>query len=513
MKRCQAFLALTLLGLSIGPTLRGAQTAAGPDPLFGLTRLHAIELRLPADHWSAMEPAPDPRWGGPGGPGPGPGGEPGPPRDPGTEDQRYPWSTCTFASDGQVLTNVSIRFKGNSSFKMSRQGLKRPFRLDFNREHKGRTWLGAAEIALNNNMNDATQVREAIGYEVCREAGLPAPRTAFARVHLTIEGRQERVDLGLYTLVEPVNERFLKHRSGDSRGLLLKPERLRTVQYLGDDWSDYTEQYQPRGKVLPGDTRRFIDLARLIARADDATFRRELPLRLDLTNFLRYVAVTAWIANYDSFVGNGHNYFLHLPANEGRATFIPWDLNEAFGGHPPAGPRAAQAELSVLRPQTGANRLLDRVLENPEWAAAYRDELRRLTDGPCSPAHLRENLRRAAEAVREAVFAESPEARAAFQRIALGQPGVANAPLPDRPGPERRRGPPPGGFASSENQPFAEWIEQRAANIRGELAGNRTGTTPRLGRPGPFGPGPFGPGPGGPRPEGEPRPGPPRPPR
>ncbi|MBL9134898.1 MAG: CotH kinase family protein [Verrucomicrobiales bacterium] len=495
---------LLLHGAAIGAEAPVFQTT-GKD-LFGIGRVIKVRLTFERDAWTALEPTEAKRRPGPeGGPGIGlgPGRRPGPEGGPGsgwrpTGNERppggplglgqgrgpmpmpverdYPWSRGMVEWDGIRLEDVAIRYKGNSSFNASRGGLKRPFKLDIHRGHKGRTLHGAKELWLNNNVNDATQFREALAYEVYRTVGLAAPRTAFARVQLTISGEFTNRILGLYTVVEAVDRDFLKAHFEDSRGLLVKPERLQGLEYLGDDWAAYTNRYDPKGSATTEDTRRFIDLARLVERADDATFERELPSRLDLPSFLKFVAVTALLANYDSFVGNGHNYYLFQPAGGRPGVFIPWDLNEAFGGHPMAGTRANQAELSVLRPGGTPNRLLERVLERPAWAKQYRDLLGKWVTDVCASGRLKARASQLAEVVRETVAAESPEARTAFERIALGEASEALEATPELP---RKSGPWP-----REEVPLSEWIERRISNVTAELAGQRTGTTPRTIRPG-----------------------------
>jgi spore coat protein H len=494
---------LLLLLVPIGT--RAALDPAGADRLFGLTNVWTIHLTLTASNWASMLPEEPARaGGGPGGLGGGgmmPGPGPGPGGGPGAIDREYPWSVCAFEGAGVALTNVAIRFKGNSSFAMSRRSLKRPLRLDFNRGAKGRTWLGAEEVSLNNNLNDATQFREALAYEIHRQAGVPAPRTAFARVYLTITGEHTHTYAGLYTLVETVEDDFLRTHFATKKGLLLKPERLRGLEYLGEDWNAYPARYDPKSDVKRADAARFIALTRLIAQADDATFARELPGFVEVDGFLRFVATTAWMANYDSFVGNGHNYYLFQPTEGGRATFVPWDLNESFGGHPGAGPRRDQAGFSVLRPQGSPNRLIERVLAHPPWLAAYRHELERLGREACEPGRLIALSELLATTVREAVSAEPEPVRAAFERVALGtaRPGpAAGEPANEPPrGPRDGFGPRPG---AGEDGTLADWIRLRARNVAEELAGTRTGTIPRTMR-GPGGPG----GPGGPRRPGGPQ--------
>jgi hypothetical protein len=444
--------------------VRGADLASS-DHFFGLTNLWTIQLTMPKSSWDALQPQ----------------GR----RRPGEFTREYPWSTCTFECGGQMLTDVAVRFKGNSSFYFARNSSKHPLRLNFGRGQKGRTFMGIKELSLNNNFNDATQFREVLAYDACQRAGLAAPRTAFARVYLKFDGTQPNQYLGLYTLVEPVDGSFLKRNFETKKGLLLKPA-VPGLEYFGSDWSAYTNRYQPKTEASPKDIRRFITLTQLIAEADEATFERELPKLLDLDNLLRYVAVTAVLANYDSFIGNGHNYYLFQPAGGGKAIFIPWDLNEAFGGHPMAGPRLRQAEFSVLRPQGGRNRLLERVWANTNWMALYRTELGSILTNSCDAARLKATAETLALVVQSAIEEESPAAWTSFQRIALGKTNL----------PEPSQGPGPAG---PEVISLADWITLRMENVRAELAGQRAAPSPRMsgmrGRRG--GPPPGKPGPGG----------------
>jgi spore coat protein CotH len=479
--RCSRFLGL--LGLLL--TLR-LTPAAAAESFFGLTNLWEIRLTLPAKHWAALTPKErsGSRF---------PAGEPRPP-GPGAVERDYPWSTATFECAGQLLTNVAVRFKGNSSFNLSRNGLKRPFKIDFDRGAKGRTFFGHEELLLNNNLNDGAQFREALAYDAFRRAGLAAPRTAFARLFLTIPGERTNTFLGLYTVVEAIEGDFLKAHFGTKKGLLAKPERLPGLQYLGPDWSAYTNRYEPKTDVTSADAARFIALTRLVDQADDATFARELPRRVDLTQLLRFIAVNAVLANYDSFLSTGHNFYLFQPRGDGKAVFIPWDLNESFGGHPGAGPRRVQAEFSVLKPQTENLRVIGRVLANPDFATAYRREVAALLTNAFNSARLRADADRIAQVTQESVFAESARARAAFEESALGLTNriAAADPRPDRVGEFRPAG--PGLGMMRDDISFADWAQLRAENIAAELAGQRTGS-----------PAPPMRGPGGPRPPGRPQ--------
>lgn len=447
-----------------------------------------LHLQLPDEAWRALQPPEPPRrppqdGGEPGEPGkrrgpgsgphrfggPPPGGPPGgpgfrpPPGGPPPAGLDFPWVQGRVEIAGTLLTNVGIRFKGNSSYFDSRGSMKRPFKLDFDRHVPGRTFAGLEELFLNNNAHDPSHLRETLAYLAFTKAGVPAPQTTAIRVWLTLGEGKPRQYLGLYTGVEPIEGDFLQHHFGARKGLLVKPERIRGLPYLGQDWSQYTNRYETKSASRDRDIRRFQKALSELDTPDPERFAEAATRWVDVEGLLRFVAVNAWLANYDSFLGNGHNYYLHQAA-DGRLRFVPWDLNEAFGRHPGAGPSGDQAALSLLHPFAEPNPFLSRVLSHPDWARRYRSILEdlRSSKGACSTESLLEDLATIGRAREEAIAAE--------------------------PATEPRRGP-------FDNAPVSEWIRMRSRLGGEELAGTRTAPAPRLG-----GPPRFGPPPGSPRP-------------
>src|SRR5439155_14189898 len=125
-----------------------------------------------------------------------------------------------------------------------------------------------------------------------------------AEVTLTVAGKYEREYVGLYVLIEQVGGPFLKAHFKDSRGMLLKPAGLQGgLAYLGEDWKPYEQRYRPKGEADKKQQRRLIDFARLVNRAGDEQFRKEVGAYLDVDQFLRFLAANALLANLDSFLG------------------------------------------------------------------------------------------------------------------------------------------------------------------------------------------------------------------
>src|SRR5687767_1528244 len=210
--------AMTPHGLSAVVTfslcaLIACRTAA--HDLFNDT-LHTIQIQTSADLWKLMEPGAGAQFRrattnpaatqsvalrtGPAG-------------------ESFAYVKADVVFDGRHLKSVGVRFKGNLSHSVSSGTPRRPMKLDFERFADGRRFAKLATINLNNQALDTTQAREALAFELFRDAAVPAPRTAYALVRLKVPGLFDNEFLGLYTLIEEVDREFLKRHFKSPHGL------------------------------------------------------------------------------------------------------------------------------------------------------------------------------------------------------------------------------------------------------------------------------------------------------
>ena len=68
----------------------------------------------------------------------------------------------------------------------------------------------------------------------------PASRTAFVELSLTVADKYDKTYVGVYTMMEPVDKAFLRERFGSDKGMLLKPERIQGIPYLGENGTPTT---------------------------------------------------------------------------------------------------------------------------------------------------------------------------------------------------------------------------------------------------------------------------------
>ncbi|MGC4006089.1 MAG: CotH kinase family protein [Pirellulales bacterium] len=465
-----------LLSILLGLVCGGLR-ATEPE-LFGPTTKHDVRLTIAAEDYAKLEPK-QPR--GPGGFGARPPAGPGRPA-PGSADfgagsfgYEFEYVRADVEIDGAAFQNIGVRYKGNGTYVMSARQTKRSWKLDFDRYDEKQTFHDEKKLNLNSGVMDPTKAREILAYEIFRAAGVPAPRTALAEVTLTVPGKFDREHLGVYTLVEQVDKPFLKTHFRSAKGLLLKPEGIRGLPYFGENGADYDASYHAKTETRPEQWDRLVALTRLINRADEATFRREIGEVLDVPAFARFLAVNTLLSSMDGFIGLGHNYYLYLRPDTNRFVFFPWDLDLAFGAFPMYGTPQQLLDLSIDHPHVGENKLIDRLLAMPEFKTAYREELRKLVDDVFTTETLGERIRTVETALRPLL--ENDKAAAAARKEGAQAMG------------------PGGGMFNAPQVPLDEFVRKRAASVKAQLAGESKGHVPTQGGFG-FGgpPGGFNPG-------------------
>lgn len=355
--------------------------------------------------------------------------------------------------DAKKYPRVAVRYKGNGSYASSLGTIKLPLKIDVNRYDATLDVEGLKKINLHNGVNDPEFNHEALAYLLFQRLGVPASRTTFAEVKLTVAGKYDRVNIGLYTVVEQVDKRFLKRHFKRSDGLLLKPEGIRGLPYFDGNLEQYRALYNAKQDGTEEEWQRLIELTRIIEHADDQEFRSKIGDYLDLEQFARFIAGNVALASIDGFISHGHNYFLYLDPSTNKFIFIPWDLDIIFGSIPVEGNQEQLIDLSITRPHSGKNRLIDRLMHYDVWRGMYRRECERI----CGEIFVTDGLMADANAVNAAIKEE------------YANDVAAAAALGDKSRIDR--------FAHSPIN-AVDFMERRRLSIEAQLAGKAKGYTP-----------------------------------
>src|SRR5262249_35171036 len=152
------------------------------------------------------------------------------------------------------------------------------------------------------------------------------------------------------------------------------------LEHLGEEWAPYQERYRAKTPAGKKARSRLIEFTKLVQQADDKEFQKKIGAYLDVDECLRFLAGTVGLANMASFGGLGHNYYLYLNPKTNKFVFIPWDLDLSFGVFGMMGPGNDLTDLSIRQPQTGKNRLIERLLADDKGFAAYKGHLQKLLE-------------------------------------------------------------------------------------------------------------------------------------
>jgi spore coat protein CotH len=123
--------------------------------------------------------------------------------------------------DSIVLDTIGVRLKGVGSY--SHPGMKKPWKLDFNKYVKGQKLDGLKKLNLQNATQDPTMIREKLMLDFCQNNDIPAPRCTFAEVYVNNEY------IGLYKIIEQVDKRMLEANYGNGKGNLFKGENGKMI--------------------------------------------------------------------------------------------------------------------------------------------------------------------------------------------------------------------------------------------------------------------------------------------
>lgn len=131
--------------------------------------------------------------------------------------------TCDVVINGETIKNVAIRPKGNTSLSSiasnpdtDRYSLK----LEFDHYVKGQTCFGLDKLILNNNYADATNMKEAIVYDMFEF--LDADASLYNYASVSVNGEY----IGVYLALEAVEQSFMLRNYGTQDGELYKPDSM-----------------------------------------------------------------------------------------------------------------------------------------------------------------------------------------------------------------------------------------------------------------------------------------------
>ena len=343
---------------------------------------------------------------------------------------------CDVIVNGQRFYNVGIRPKGNtslSSIAMDPDTDRFSLKLEFDHFVEGQTCFGLDKLILNNNYADATNMKEAVVYDMFQFLGADASLYNYASVSLNGEY------WGVYLALEGVEQSFMLRNYGTRDGELYKPDSMEMgggsfdmsdadfsgfegmtppemgdfdlsqmpdmggftpgqmppdmpsdmpespgggfstggsgadLNYTDDDLDSYSTIWE--GEITGTGS---ADHRRVVTALQNISAGNEIEEYLDVDNILKYMAVHAFVVNMDSLSGSmAHNYYLY--EYDGQLNILPWDYNLSFGGMLGSGDATDMINDAIDTPFDGTD-FFDCLLENEEYLEIYHSYLKQLVE-------------------------------------------------------------------------------------------------------------------------------------
>jgi spore coat protein H len=395
-------------------------TSISAAEFFAPAKVWTAHVSMPAEAWQAMQPRYGQRTSGAGftnrflAP---PGGRNG---VAGRQGIEFDYVHATLQIDDWTFRDVAVRFKGNGSFLRATRGGsgKISLKVDLNKHVKGQKLAGLTTINFQNNITDSGWMNEVLAYRLYRDAGALAPRTTYARVYLTVEGQREKRYLGLYSISENVDDNFAEERFGTRKGAIFKPSTQELFTDWGPDWAAYNQSYDPKTDLTEAQRQRVIALGRLVTSGSAQEFAAQIGDYVDLDDFARYFSVLVWLANHDSLLQNGQNFYTYLHPDTNRMHFIAWDQDFAFGNSRNNG------ALSIYSAWNGSNRFLSRLYGLEAFRSKYLARMTEFSDRLFVAERFKEQVAEIGPAIRPSIELEGAEWLTSFDRVVSGSSGI-----------------------------------------------------------------------------------------
>jgi len=288
---------------------------------------------------------------------------------------------ATIGHDGATWWEVGVRYKGNSSLhSAAREGIgKLALRLKFdafedeNEDLLDQRFYGFKKMTFSNGYKDDSLIRDKLGGDIFRTAGLAVARSSFARIYVDVGDGPTY--WGLYTMIEDPSDEMLDSQFEDGSGNLYKPDGdgARLADFQADSMIKKTNEDE-------GDYSDVETLIEILNNGSGEQWRASLEAVFDVDGFLTLLAVNQTIVNWDSYGWMTHNYYLYGDPSDGLLKWIPWDLNESLitqgGGMMPGGGGMGADSDSVLLEEVSAQwPMIRRLLDDEVYNATYRERL------------------------------------------------------------------------------------------------------------------------------------------
>ncbi|MCS7462613.1 CotH kinase family protein [Paenibacillus doosanensis] len=252
------------------------------------------------------------------------------------------------------------------------QGKREPVKLRYRgghtRDYPKKSYevvRGGKTYHYNAEYDDPSMLRNALSFRFFEWIGVPSPRTRHCL--LSLNGQS----LGVYLEIEGVDRHFFERRGIAVQALF----------YAVNDFANFKlsnpESRQPKSSLFRGyelkmgsesDRIRWKSFILKLNTLKGKQLSRYLKQRVDIDNYVKWLAGAVCTGNYDGF---DQNYAVYLHRSKRRYRIIPWDYEGTWGRNC----YGKKCSSRLVRVQ-GYNQLTRKLLSFPSVRAQYKAVLR-----------------------------------------------------------------------------------------------------------------------------------------
>ena len=263
-------------------------------------------------------------------------------------------------------------------------------------------------VILKRFKDDFTYSREIFGYNYFRDCGVwTAPRAGYTRLLLDIveeDGSIEKVDYGVYAMIENIDKQFLKERTSEEKGgdfngnkgnLWKCTWKNGSGPNFRNDYEDYyfgveeikLDPSEPsfeynydlktnKDKLDKAKTeiKGWINELNSLNDSDSSAIKAWYEEKMDVDLFLKTYAVNVILGMWDDYWINNNNYYFYFD-KDGKAYFIPYDYDNILGTNGCSTDAAKKNPLEWGNLNDGNHPLIQKIMKVPEFVNKYKEYL------------------------------------------------------------------------------------------------------------------------------------------
>lgn len=279
-------------------------------------------------------------------------------------------------NDGRRLLEKDIWSNQFVDAFLIKRGVRVPIKVRYRgghtREYPKRSYEivdGSTTVHLNAEYDDPSLIRNALSFQFFNWIGVPCSRTAHC--HLILDGRSA----GVYLELESVDPKFFAHRRISVRSLFYAVNDRANFSLINPDTGKRKDTLFKGYALEIGndiDRRRLIQFISKLNKLKGKSLYNHLTSRLDIDNYLHWLAGAVFTGNYDGF---DQNYSLYEHRNRHVFRIIPWDYEGTWGRN--CFGKVVSSDLVRI---TGYNRLTSNLLKYASIRSRYKVILKDILD-------------------------------------------------------------------------------------------------------------------------------------